>query len=272
MSFDAPSGVEAGKPAGFAFVRDARRTAWSDERELEFTRLAASRSCALLEDSLSLSEALAGLPKPCGLLAATDAVARKVVDAAHLADIAMPDDLRIVGINNDVFVCEHSNPTITSVYPDFEGCGYLAMATLHRIVRGTTASPQTLFFGPKEIVRRASTRLLLRRDARVTRALGYIEQHYADPEIDATRVAGVMGCSRSLADLRFREATGHTIREEIQERRIESAKGLLADPNRGLSAIPSLCGCLSQTTFMRFFKSRVGKTMSDFRRELLSGK
>ena len=94
----------------------------------------------------------------------------------------------------------------------------------------------------------------------------------ADPEIDATRVAGVMGCSRSLADLRFREATGHTIREEIQERRIESAKGLLADPNRGLSAIPSLCGCLSQTTFMRFFKSRVGKTMSDFRRELLSGK
>ena len=264
--------LEAGKPAGFAFVRDARRMAWSHEREMEFTRLAARYSCEVLEDSLSLSEALVGLPKPCGLLAATDAVARRVVDAAHLADIAMPDDLRIVGINNDVFVCEHSNPTITSVYPDFEGCGYLAMATLHRIVRGTTARPQTLFFGPKELVRRASTRLLLKRDARVTRALGYVEQHYAEPEIDAMRVAGVMGCSRSLADLRFREATGRTIREEIQERRLESAKRLLADPNRVLAAIPSLCGCLSQTTFMRFFKSRTGKTMSEFRREILGGK
>lgn len=264
--------LEKDKPAAFAFVRDARHTAWSNEREMEFMRLAANRPCAVLEESLSLSKELVGLPRPCGLLAATDAVARKVVDAAHLAEITMPDDLRIVGINNDVFVCEHANPTITSVYPDFEGCGYLAMATLHRIVRGTTACPQTMFFGPKEIVRRASTRLLLRRDARVTRALGYIEQHYADPEIDAARVAGVMGCSRSLADLRFREATGHTIREEIQERRLESAKRLLADPNRVLAAIPSLCGCLSQTTFMRFFKSRVGKTMSDFRRDVLSGK
>ena len=201
------------------------------------------------------------------LMTATDAVALKVADAARLAGLDVPDDLRIVGINNDVFICEHSNPTLTSVQPDFEGCGYIAMATLHRIVQGSKARPQTILFGPKELVRRASTRILRCRDNRVVRALGYIEQHYAEPEINSERVSAVMGCSRSLADKYFRKSTGRTIREEIQERRLECAKRLLSDPNRLLSAVPSLCGCLSQTTFMRFFKSRTGMTMSEFRRK-----
>ena len=259
--------LERGEPACYAFVRDMRRKAWNEEREREFLRLSAGKPHFILDNSLSLSKELAKLPTPCGLLAATDAVARKTIDAAHLAEIDMPDELRIVGINNDTFICEFSNPTITSVHPDFEECGYIAMSTLHRIVKDPTAKPQEILFGPRELVRRASTRCLNCRDARVIRALGYIETHYHEPEIDSSRVAGVMGCSRSLADMRFKKATGHTIREEIQSRRIEHAKQLLANPNRIISAVPALCGCLSQTTFMRFFKSRTGMTMTEFRRE-----
>lgn len=259
--------LERGTPKSYAFVRDARRTSWGEEREQEFIHLVGNRPCEVIDESLLLSTSLSHLTLPCGLLAATDAVALKVADAARLAGLDVPDDLRIVGINNDVFICEHSNPTLTSVQPDFEGCGYIAMATLHRIVQGSKARPQTILFGPKELVRRASTRILRCRDNRVVRALGYIEQHYAEPEINSERVSAVMGCSRSLADKYFRKSTGRTIREEIQERRLECAKRLLSDPNRLLSAVPSLCGCLSQTTFMRFFKSRTGMTMSEFRRK-----
>ena len=258
--------LERGSPASYAFVRDMRRKIWNEEREREFLRLASGKTCFILDESLSLTERLAELPKPCGLLAATDAVARKAIDAAHLAGIEMPDELRIVGINNDTFICEFSNPTITSVHPDFEECGYIAMEALHKIVENPDAEPKVLFFGPKGLVRRASSRLLRCRDARVIRALDYIETHYRDPEIDSGKVAGVMECSRSLADLRFKQATGRTIREEIQSLRIERAKQLLMNPRRIISAVPALCGFLSQTTFMRFFKTKTGMTMSEYRR------
>ena len=137
--------LERGSPASYAFVRDMRRKIWNEEREREFLRLASGKTCFILDESLSLTERLAELPKPCGLLAATDAVARKAIDAAHLAGIEMPDELRIVGINNDTFICEFSNPTITSVHPDFEECGYIAMEALHKIVENPDAEPKVLF-------------------------------------------------------------------------------------------------------------------------------
>ena len=257
-----------GKPASYAFVRDSRSLEWNRERENEFLRLAAGEAHFVLNESLALSEKIKKLPKPCGLLAATDALARKVVDAARKEGVSIPEELRITGINNDTFLCERSSPTLTSVHPDFEGCGYLAMSTLHRIVSGSVAKPQTILFGPKELVRRASTRILSSCGGGVLRALDYIEANYRSPYLDSNQVAAAMGCSRRLADMRFRKATGRTIRDEIRQRRIEYAKTLLADPTRDLSAIPALCGCLSQTTFMRFFKSVTNMTMSKFRHNM----
>jgi LacI family transcriptional regulator len=255
-----------GKPASYAFVRDARSLAWNREREQEFLRLAADKVHFVLNESLSLSEKIKELPKPCGLLAATDQLARKVVDAARKEGVSIPEELRIAGINNDTFLCEHLNPTLTSVHPDFEGCGYLAMSILHRIVSGSAAKARTIMFGPKELVRRTSTRILSSHGGGVARALDYIEANFSSPYLDSDHVAAAMGCSRRLADMRFRKATGRTIRDEIRRRRIEQAKTLLADHTRDISAVPSLCGCLSQTTFMRFFKSMTGMTMSEYRR------
>jgi LacI family transcriptional regulator len=255
-----------GKPVSYAFVRDARSLAWNREREQEFLRLAADKVHFVLNESLSLSEKIKELPKPCGLLAATDQLARKVVDAARKEGVSIPEELRIAGINNDTFLCEHLNPTLTSVHPDFEGCGYLAMSILHRIVSGSAAKARTIMFGPKELVRRTSTRILSSHGGGVARALDYIESNFSSPYLDSDHVAAAMGCSRRLADMRFRKATGRTIRDEIRRRRIEQAKTLLADHTRDLSAVPSLCGCLSQTTFMRFFKSMTGMTMSEYRR------
>ena len=265
--------LSQGKPKSYAFVRDARHLEWNREREMEFRRLAADNTHYVLDESLSLSDKIRDLPKPCGLLAATDAIARKVVDAAHKGCIPMPEDLRIVGINNDTFLCEHSNPTLTSVHPDFEGCGYLAMSTLHRIVSGTASRAQTITFGPRSIVRRTSTRLLLSHSSGVSRALDYIGANLTRPDLGTDQIAAAMGCSRRIADMRFRKVTGHTIRDEIRRQRIECAKRLLSDHTNSLAMVPLLCGCLSQTTFMRFFKSVTGMTMAEYRAsEVVGGK
>lgn len=114
-------------------------------------------------------------------------------------------------------------------------------------------------------MKRASTRAYLRKDARVTRAVDYMIAHYADPNLSTATIATVMGCSRSLADLRFRESTGSTIRGEIRRVRIEAAQRLLANPSVQLSAIPSLCGYASVPTFANTFKAETGLTMGAWR-------
>ena len=254
-------------PAHYAFVRSRDNQFWSIERESSFQRLVCQikAKCTILDNDLNLPENIAALPKPCGLLAANDHIAQKVIDAAHKKGISMPTDLQIVGINNDEFICTHTNPTLTSIHPDFEGCGFLAMATLHRIIKGTTARPQTIFFGPKEIIRRASTRIFKRNDSRVTCALDFIAAHYSDCNLKTETIAAAMGCSRGLADLRFKEVTGRTIRDEIRHIRLEAAKRLLNDPTRVLSSIPSLCGYLSLPTFANMFKKETGMTMRGWR-------
>ena len=259
-------------PEHYAFVKMPNRTYWCDERETWFKKLVTRnrKRFTILSADIELSERLAKLPKPCGVLAANDSVAQKVVDAANLAKIRMPDNLQIIGINNDEFICGHTNPTLTSVHPDFEGGGYLAMATLHRIIRGTSAKPRTILFGPRALVRRASTRVFKRTDPRVIRALDFISSHFANANLKTETIAAAMGCSRSLADLRFREITGHTIRDEIRLVRINEAKSLLSDGSRELSAIPSLCGYQSVPTFSRIFKEETGVTMRTFRLQALA--
>ena len=252
-------------PRHFAFVRDARNLAWSREREQTFLKLTAKRPASVLDDNAHLAERLAELPRPCGVLAANDAVARHVVNAAMLAEIRLPNDLQIVGINNDVFLCENTTPTLTSVQPDFERSGYLAMETLRRAVEHPRLRPRTLGYGPLATIRRASTRLLPRLDARVTQALDIIASDFANPELTADTLVARIGCSRRLLDLRFREITGRSIRESIREARLDNAKRLLRDPTRDILEIPALCGCASATTFMRFFKAKTGRTMTEFR-------
>lgn len=257
------------KPLHYAFVKLNRQTFWNHEREEVFKELVTREKLAftVLENNLDLSTNLRSLPKPCGLLAVNDTVARDVIVAARKADIRLPEELQIIGINNDEFICLHTKPTLSSVHLDFEGSGYLAMATLHRIVQGTTAAPQTVLFGPKTLIRRASTRLLKSADPRVTRALDFIATNSSNPNISTSQIAAIMGCSTSLANILFRKGTGRTIRDTIQAERIKTAKWLLSDPKRELAAIPSLCGYQSLPTFARTFKAVTGMTMLSYRNQ-----
>ena len=220
------------RPVHYAFVKLNRQIFWNREREEVFKELATREKLpfTVLDNDLELSWNLKSLPKPCGLIAVNDTVARDVIVAARKADIRIPEELHVVGINNDEFICLHTKPTLSSVHLDFEGAGYLAMATLHRIIQRTTAAPQTVMFGPKTLIRRASTRLLKNADPRVTRALDFIATNSSDPSISTSQIAAIMGCSISLANILFRKITGRTIRDTIRDERIKTAKRLLSVP------------------------------------------
>ena len=105
-----------------------------------------------------LADWLTNLPKPCGIMAYADICAKRIYDACHIARLPIPDQIRIIGIDNDINLCENLSPTLTSIEPDFERSGYLAGRLLFdRLRKSSPPKPTRLEFGTKSVIERAST-------------------------------------------------------------------------------------------------------------------
>ena len=247
----------------FSYVPYKANTFWNAARERAFAAAIRAGGRRYVRGTGSLTD----LPRPCGLLCAEDAVAQRTMDEASRLGLRIPQDLLFIGIDNDPLVCEHTHPTLTSVIPDFEGAGYKLAESLACLIDKPTAKPRRMVYSALGIARRESSRPLVRDDARVNRALAYLREHIFSPELQAADVAEIMGCSRSLADLRFREITGRSIREEIRSRRFERAYELLRNRNQAIDPIAHLCGYVSQNCFKTAFKRETGLSMREWRKQ-----
>ena len=222
-----------------------------------------------------LKEAIASLPKPCGILGANDSCAIKAYHAATAADFRIPDDVAIAGIDNDEMFCESVTPGITSAEPDFEGAGYrLAQMLAGEIERRRanggkprTGLPPIEKYGPKRLVRRGSTAAPTGANPRVRLALEYIRRHACEQNQRLDDVIAEMKCSRRLGTLIFKKETGRTILDEIHEHRFKKACELLAHTNLPIATIVVQCGYSSDSFIKRMFRERVGMTMREWRKK-----
>ena len=206
------------------------------------------------------------LPKPCGLLAANDAVGGVVLSAAKKYGISVPREIAVIGIDDDEQICENAVPTLSSVRQDFEMGGFLAAELLERLMADPKLSGLRAKFGAQRLVRRASSRRFHGMDVRTAGALEFIRLHACEG-ISPSDVVASMACSRRSADLRFHEMLGWSILDEIHAVRLAKAKDLLRDPHRTLSAIPDLCGYASMDNFRRVFRRYFGVTPREYRKQ-----
>ena len=209
---------------------------------------------------------LTALPKPCGILAANDAVARNVICACRAADIAIPDDLALVGVDDWPELCENTEPTLSSIRPDNESSGRIAVELLSDMMARGLKKAKSRTFGVVGLTRRRSTMRRPGADPRVLKAVEYIRCHACEG-ITPPDVFAEMGCSRSLANIMFRRDMGHTILDEIHAVRLEKVKELLARTDRDVAAIPDFCGYASLADLRRVFKQRIGCTLGAYRRQ-----
>ena len=274
-----------GGGASFAFVPNPERRFWSDERERGFVSALSlnGRICRVFAGRQSrrdptryqreLRAFLKELPKPCALFAANDSTAKEVLTAAVFAGIAVPDDLSVIGVDNAPEICEHTEPTLSSVRPDFRRGGELAaLMLLARIRDGARyRGARRRTFGPLEVVRRASTRRLAAQDRAVAEALERIRRE-ACLGLKAGAVLKAFGCSRRLAEMRFRRVTGRSVLEEIHAVRLDRAKHLLEAGDMPLKAISDFCGFGNPNSLRKFFLKATGTTMSAWRLGSRSGR
>lgn len=213
-----------------------------------------------------LGDFLASLPRPCALLAVTDSIGQQVIETATSLGIAIPEELAVLGIDNDELICENCSPSLSSIEPDFRRGGRLAAEKLAALIDGQSPDAVPSLYDCRALVVRRSTLRLAYNSKAVSDALEYIRTN-ARFGIKAKDVIQNSPLPKSTLELHFRRATGKAIAEVIRETRLENVKRLLAESSRPLSEIADRCGFANANHLKNLFKSACGQTLSQYRAE-----
>lgn len=254
----------------YAFAPDPRGLSWSRARGEAFVRLVALAGKRLAglsavpsrDDGRSLTERylpwLSALPRPCGVFAANDVVGEAVLLAARRLGIGVPDELAVVGVDDNAAICDNTHPMLSSVRRDLEGEGRAAAELLAEwMSRPFDRPPRPRAVPPVSLTVRLSTRLSWQRDRRVARAEEWIRVHACEEGVGPRDVVRRMGVSRTQADRLFRASADRSILGEIQAVRIDRAKERL---RAGIAPdlVAAECGFGSTLDFRRVFRKVVG--------------
>ena len=262
--------LSSGRCRSYAFVHKNSLLEWSVDRFNAFQKTL--RANGLFAHELSEPGGLAALPRPVGVLAANDDRGYEVLEFCRRHRLRVPQDVCVLGINNDVFICENCRPNLSSIQPDFEQEGYLAAQALAALLRNAArkrppVAARTDFVGVKTLVRRDSTADFSIAGRLVQKALVYIRKN-ALRGISVADVARHLGCSRRLADLRFRELMGTTIGETIITTRLDEVKRLLATTKDSVASVSAQCGYANANYLKNLFKKRFGVSPREWRERL----
>ena len=245
----------------YAFIPTTAPTRWSTLRERGF-RLQVAESGQMPRrfhpQNDDLVRFLSELPRPAAVMAATDYMAVQVIEACRAAKISIPEQLAVIGVDNDELLCNASRPTLTSIKPDHEGLGHLGAKILDCMMAGRNI-PKNIPSRVKSlgVVERDSTKVVPPAGYIVREALAFIRSNAAKG-IDVDDVVRHIGVSRRLLYLRFRQMNGKSIHETILDTRLALAKRKLAQTTAPLAQIASECGFGSANHLSHVFHNRFG--------------
>jgi LacI family transcriptional regulator len=211
-----------------------------------------------------LIEWLKSLPKPVGLMACNDICGREVLQACAVAGLRVPDDVAVVGADNDELMCELSNPPLSSVALDLEKAGYEAARLLDNLMSDHLTGGYVIEVEPVYVVTRQSSDVIAQRDPCVATALRFIKDH-AGHGISVPDVVAHVGVSRRTLERRLLRSLGRSISSQITQYRLERAKRLLLETDLPSHRVATGAGFGSTKTFNRVFRRAVGVPPIHFR-------
>ena len=183
-----------------------------------------------------------------------------------MAHLKVPDQIQIVGVDNEKEICENTIPTLTSVLPDFEGGGYLAAKMLGEMLDGRRKPRSKVlnYYGVKKVVVRASTQDLKGGGRLVTLAREFIRLH-AGEKISVKDIAAELKVSRRTLENRFRGILNCGVADVLRDERLERVASLLRETDRTATDISYDSGFSSPTYLAGLFKRTYGMTMGEWR-------
>jgi LacI family transcriptional regulator len=217
-----------------------------------------------LQDGECVAAWIKALPKPVGLMACNDMRGQQVLDACRTVEVIVPDDVAVVGVDNEEVLCDLSDPPLSSVVPDAERIGYEAAALLEQMMAGKKVQARPSLIEPSGVITRRSTDVLAIEDRQIAVAARFIREHACEG-IDVSDVLRAVAMSRSALDRHFIKIMGRSPKDEILRVRLNRAKQLLAETDFPQALIAEKVGLEHVEYLSRIFKKRVGLTPSEFR-------
>jgi len=202
---------------------------------------------------------LRSVPRPIGLMACNDDLGKEVVEACRQAGLRVPDDVAIIGADNDEVVCGLSNPPLSSVAINFERAGYEAAGVLDRLMRGAMRVPPRIVVHASHVLPRQSTDIVAVENDSLAKALRFIRDH-ARSGVTVEAVAHAAGLSRRVLEKRFRKYLKHSALEEIRRVRTDQIARMLVETELPVSQIAETLGFEDVQHVARYF--RAGKGLS----------
>ena len=256
---------------------------YSKARAMEFKRLAEESGfdCAECElethrtgdwaaSVVALAKRLSALPHPCGVMAYNDQSAREVVDACNHARLRIPEQIQVVGVDNQVEICENIMPRLTTIEPDFFGVGRLAAQRMDDLLTAGQAQRITVCEVLRTVER--DTTRDLSGSARLVTAAEKLIHSYAcqglppcPKGLTVQSLAAALHVSRSLLELRFGSVRGEGVAAAIRQRKLEEVCRMLRETDLPIGEIAERCGFPVQSHLNALFRRVFGSTLRDYR-------
>ncbi|MEN6384791.1 MAG: DNA-binding transcriptional regulator [Phycisphaerales bacterium] len=206
------------------------------------------------------------IPKPIAVMACNDDRGRHVLEACKIAGLKVPEEVAVLGVDNDETVCDLTHPLLSSIDVDTEKAGYEAAELLQELMLGKKATKDRIIVQPKTIVTRQSTDIMAIQDADVIEAVRFIRQN-AKEHLQVNDVTEAVAVSRRPLERKFRKTLGRSIYEEVRRVRIEEIIQLLLETDLSVFEIASRLGFASIDHISRFFRQERGLSPVNFRKQ-----
>ncbi len=234
--------------AGEAVV--GRRVAWEEGRGEEMAQ-----------------NLLRRLARPVAIMAANDRIGVHLLEACHGLHLRVPEEVAVLGVDNDENLCEFAPTPLSSIDTNLEGLGFSAARLLHEVIQGTKPPEGPLQVDPRDVVSRRSTDILTVSDRDLQKAIQFIQARACDG-IDVEDVSQAVLISRRMLELRFRRVLGCSPGSEIRRVRVQRAAQLLRQTDLKLVEIAADCGYAHRTHLTAEFKHHFGLSPKEYRQRI----
>lgn len=226
------------------------------------------RSSSWLKQQNALQRWLASLETPCGVFAVSDARARQVGNCCKNLAICVPDQIAVIGVDDQQMICDHVHPTISSIARDYKTEGYQAASLLDQLMRRAKGQARDQLIPPLRVVTRESTTTFAVPDERLRKVMVYIRNRI-DDEITIDSLCQHAMVSRRWLEYSFRETLGESPFQYLQRQRLEVAERLLREePKTKILSIANRTGFSSRKQFSKVFRREFGISPRVFRQSV----
>lgn len=235
------------------YVASPHHSDWAQARRMGWERQQAH-----------LIDWLQRLPKPIGIMACNDFRGQHVLEGCRAARISVPDEVAVIGVDNDHVICDFCQPPLSSVIPAAERIGFEAASMLDRLMTGAPLEERHVRIKPLGVAARQSTDVMAIDDGDVVAALKIIRDR-ACLGLSVADILREVPIARSSLERRFRKTVGRSPQAEIRGVQMKRARQLLCETDLTLTQIASLTGFKHSEYFSVVFKREVGQTPGQYR-------